>query len=418
MSSKLIMLPEAYPVARLLCEYLFDKGLVDKPDLLILKKQRNGFDKIIKSYPFDRIYELDEKYYGSIRDPKSKDFLNKKMKDPYDVVYFPLNTFGANAFLFGSAVAKKTTRINSSLYKKEDVLVETFNLDTDDKSSYLPWKPILSDVIKTRDEIVPVLLAKADEVTVSGERPTLGIIEGFGHDLEIFCKYALASMYSKGKKVLDIGGGMGYGSFLVSRYADKMFFLDKSPEVVEIVKKLWGSLRPNLEVLSGDLDKQDFEDKSLDVVILMDVIEHIEEPEKILLEIKRLLKDDGVLIITTPEQDYYPYTVCPKYKWGEPEDKLLSEAIWPWHIQALGEKTMLPLLKKTGFKLEEKSYTTYTKGYELKRELKNAVKKGAESVAEVLNNAARWGIEDFSLTRERDIYFSAASYNIIVRKDL
>ncbi|HAO92425.1 MAG TPA: hypothetical protein DCR11_00735, partial [Deltaproteobacteria bacterium] len=90
----LVMLPESYPVARLLCEYVFREES-SRPDLLILKKQRAGFERIISEFAFGKVHEIDEDYYGRITKAESADFLRETMRSPYDVAFFPFNTFRA-----------------------------------------------------------------------------------------------------------------------------------------------------------------------------------------------------------------------------------------------------------------------------------------------------------------------------------
>ncbi|MBI5643150.1 MAG: methyltransferase domain-containing protein [Deltaproteobacteria bacterium] len=417
MDKTLIMLPESYPVARLLCEYVF-KEHGGSPDLLILKKQRAGFERILKEFDFNKVYEIDEEYYGRITGEESAAFIRERMKSPYDVAYFPFNTFRANAFLFGSVIAREVKAVNSSLYHKKELPIVSFKLSGGKRhESNVPWAPIMDEVVKAKDRIVSILEEKQDSFEVSGERPTFGILHGFAHDLEIFCKYALGSMYSMDKKVLDIGGGLGFGSFLLSKFADKTFFVDRSKDAVNFVEKMWVENSPNIVPICGDADSLYAAEASFDVIFLMDVIEHVPDPQDVLNKVNKLLKKDGKLIITTPEEDYYPYSVCPKERWSDPEDKLISEAIWPWHIQALGEEKLLPMLKKADFMVEEKSYTTYVKGYDFQSELRKASERGDDaSVIRSLNDLTKWDIRDFGLTTERDPYFSAASYNVVARK--
>ncbi|MCK5506346.1 MAG: class I SAM-dependent methyltransferase [Thermodesulfovibrionia bacterium] len=53
----------------------------------------------------------------------------------------------------------------------------------------------------------------------------------------------------------------------------------------------------------GNIEKLPFEDSFFDIVICSEVVEHMEYPETCLMEIKRVLKDDGTFIISTPNSD-------------------------------------------------------------------------------------------------------------------
>lgn len=57
---------------------------------------------------------------------------------------------------------------------------------------------------------------------------------------------------------------------------------------------------PNLNVQKADVTKMPFEDESFDVILSNHVMEHIEDEEKFQLEMKRVLKSDGKIILTVP----------------------------------------------------------------------------------------------------------------------
>jgi 2-polyprenyl-3-methyl-5-hydroxy-6-metoxy-1,4-benzoquinol methylase len=61
----------------------------------------------------------------------------------------------------------------------------------------------------------------------------------------------------------------------------------------------------NLEFMVMDAKRVGFEDESFDVVISMEVIEHIAEQSVFLEEIKRVLRIDGIFILSTPERNFY-----------------------------------------------------------------------------------------------------------------
>ena len=64
---------------------------------------------------------------------------------------------------------------------------------------------------------------------------------------------------------------------------------------------IMGSKNPNCQHIFADLnDKLPLMDNSFDVVIMRDVIEHLLRPYDTLLEVKRVLKINGILKLTTP----------------------------------------------------------------------------------------------------------------------
>ncbi|MEO0234873.1 MAG: class I SAM-dependent methyltransferase [candidate division WOR-3 bacterium] len=116
--------------------------------------------------------------------------------------------------------------------------------------------------------------------------------------------YELIQDYVKDKIVLDFGCGYGYGSQILKKYAKKVVGVDLSPDVIKIAREKYG--QENLEFLLIDkLEKKGlmFQDKNFDVVVAFQVLEHIENIDLFFFEMKRILKDDGILILTTPNSN-------------------------------------------------------------------------------------------------------------------
>lgn len=119
-------------------------------------------------------------------------------------------------------------------------------------------------------------------------------------------RYLFACQFVKNKVVLDVACGEGYGSFLLSSTAKKVFGVDISQEAIDSAKGKY--VNDNLEFLLGSaaqlpLSKNNF----LDVIISYETIEHISEKDQIsfLGEIKRTLKKDGIFIVSTPNKKLY-----------------------------------------------------------------------------------------------------------------
>jgi 2-polyprenyl-3-methyl-5-hydroxy-6-metoxy-1,4-benzoquinol methylase len=59
-----------------------------------------------------------------------------------------------------------------------------------------------------------------------------------------------------------------------------------------------------LNVTTGYLDEARFPTRFFDVVTMLDVIEHVTDPLNLLCEVHRILKNDGILLIKTPNGEY------------------------------------------------------------------------------------------------------------------
>lgn len=117
-------------------------------------------------------------------------------------------------------------------------------------------------------------------------------------------RYAFAMEFVKGKDVLDLASGEGYGSYFLSKTANRVIGIDVDGDAVTHAAQTY--VRSNLKFLQGDIRNIPIEGQKLfDVVVCFEVLEHIVEQEQLLSEIKRLLKDNGSLIISTPNKIFY-----------------------------------------------------------------------------------------------------------------
>lgn len=98
----------------------------------------------------------------------------------------------------------------------------------------------------------------------------------------------------KNKKILDIGCGTGKISSLFVNN-NEVYGIDISSKILEIAKKR-GIITKQLNL---DQENIPFKDRSFDVIFLFDSLEHVFLPEKLLKDSCRLLKNNGLLYITT-----------------------------------------------------------------------------------------------------------------------
>ena len=121
--------------------------------------------------------------------------------------------------------------------------------------------------------------------------------------LEHYHRYAIVLDVVKGKTVLDVACGEGYGSFLMADIADIVFGVDISDETVRHASSLYS--KPNLKFSQGSATNLAFPDDSFDVVVSFETIEHLAEQEEMLAEIRRVLRPNGILIISSPNRPIY-----------------------------------------------------------------------------------------------------------------
>ncbi|MEP7108058.1 MAG: class I SAM-dependent methyltransferase [Ferruginibacter sp.] len=121
--------------------------------------------------------------------------------------------------------------------------------------------------------------------------------------IEHLHRYAVALSLIKGKDVIDIACGEGYGSNLMSENAKSVTGIDISAEAIAHAGNKYK--RHNLRFLCGSAIAFPCEDKSIDVVVSFETLEHHDKHNEMMLEIVRVLKKDGLLIISTPEKLNY-----------------------------------------------------------------------------------------------------------------
>ncbi|MEC5216763.1 GT2 family glycosyltransferase/SAM-dependent methyltransferase/glycosyltransferase involved in cell wall biosynthesis [Actimicrobium sp. GrIS 1.19] len=121
--------------------------------------------------------------------------------------------------------------------------------------------------------------------------------------LEHYHRYATVLDIVAQKDVLDVACGEGYGSSLMAAVARSVRGVDISPEAVQHAASAYDS--ENLVFAVGSATALDAADDSFDVVVSFETIEHLYEQEQMLSEIRRVLRPDGLLIISSPNRPVY-----------------------------------------------------------------------------------------------------------------
>ncbi len=111
-------------------------------------------------------------------------------------------------------------------------------------------------------------------------------------------RYLAVKPIVNSKTVLDIASGSGYGTKILAESAKFVYGIDVNEVAVNYSRKNYAS--KNTKYLVGNAETIPLEDNTVDVVVTFETIEHIKNYRKFLDEISRVLKPDGLLIISTP----------------------------------------------------------------------------------------------------------------------
>lgn len=146
------------------------------------------------------------------------------------------------------------------------------------------------------------------QIEFNGERFIPGQVDG-DIELEHIHRYLLACELATDKAVLDIASGAGYGSAMLARHATSVVGVDISSDAVMYAKTKFS--QHNLDFVVGSCTSIPLTDGSIDLVVSFETIEHLSDHEEMMCEIKRVLKPDGLLIISSP--DRFEYSDKPGY---------------------------------------------------------------------------------------------------------
>lgn len=142
---------------------------------------------------------------------------------------------------------------------------------------------------------------QSDDLTFTGERfmPEVAGQIAFEH----LHRYHFAAKFCAGKQVLDVACGEGYGSQILSGVASGVTGIDISADAVAHAEGRYGSER--LRFIEASAALLPLEDDSMDVVVSFETIEHHDQHEEMLAEIRRVLRPGGVMILSSPNKQYY-----------------------------------------------------------------------------------------------------------------
>lgn len=207
--------------------------------------------------------------------------------------------------------------------------------------------------------------------------------------------YCLKDLEQVKGKVVDIGcGGGGFTKALKKYRPDlKIYGIDISEKAVAAAKKDAGGV---LFQLGGIYDIP-FSDNSFDAVVIADVLEHIDKPEKAIKEVNRILKPGGVFHAFIPIEGskYALHAYLLKLGWRAKEKHA-------GHIQRFTFPDIKQMLTRNGFSIHKKQYSGHILG--------QLVDVGYFTFLDLFNKKMDTGLESYlEKKKQKNIHFSFAA---------
>jgi 2-polyprenyl-3-methyl-5-hydroxy-6-metoxy-1,4-benzoquinol methylase len=146
-------------------------------------------------------------------------------------------------------------------------------------------------------------LGEPDVMPFTGERM---VPEGAGIDTvwEHLYRYRLAARYVRGKDVLDVACGEGYGTAaLAAAGARSVIGVDVDEATCAYARRRY--TRYGIDIRRGNATDLPLEARSVDVVVSFETIEHVPRPAEFLDECCRVLRPGGLVIVSTPNVEVY-----------------------------------------------------------------------------------------------------------------
>jgi 2-polyprenyl-3-methyl-5-hydroxy-6-metoxy-1,4-benzoquinol methylase len=148
------------------------------------------------------------------------------------------------------------------------------------------------------------------------------------------------------KNLLEIGSGSGIFLETAAKRGWKVYGLDISQQAVELAR----ANCPTAQVICAPIEQAGFLRETFNVIALWDVIEHVEDPEKLLQEARSLLVSGGYLIMETPDEGCLARQLVRfAHKATAGRVSFLRALYYPAHRWYFSRRAMATVLRRVGF---------------------------------------------------------------------
>jgi ubiquinone/menaquinone biosynthesis C-methylase UbiE len=138
-------------------------------------------------------------------------------------------------------------------------------------------------------------------------------------------RYQFAAGFCAGKEVLEVACGAGQGLGFLARRAKRVVGMDVDEGILAMPRERYGK---RIEIRQGNAEALPFADQSFDVVLLLEAIYYLRQPQSFIAEAKRVLRSGGILFVCSANKDLPDFNPSPfsNCYYGPPELSSLFEA--------------------------------------------------------------------------------------------
>lgn len=162
-----------------------------------------------------------------------------------------------------------------------------------------------------------------------------------------------------GKTLLNAGCGTGEFNYYLRDRFEESYGIDINEADITTAREV--SAGSGIQFDTGDVEHLSFSDGFFDAIICVDVLEHVEHPDNVLAELRRVLKPGGQLVVTVPHKNY-PFFYDPlNFIRERISGRHFPIGIWGFgHTKLFGREQLIELIGSAGFSVQKSELLTHS----------------------------------------------------------
>ena len=149
--------------------------------------------------------------------------------------------------------------------------------------------------------------------------------------------------YSGNGQFLDVGFGLGVHLYMAQKLGYKVYGTELDSDCINFVTPYL----PNAQLFSGDLLSANYENNYFDLINICHVIEHLIDPNSCLAELNRIVKTEGLIIVSTPNIGAIAYKLYRAFNFINFRVPLIVDGLE--HTVIFNQKNLRTVIENHGF---------------------------------------------------------------------